>query len=257
LQVTVDPGRAATLSPEQHLKHTLAEATVELAFFPLDTEAYFRRGLADALLERWMDARDDCNRALFLQPHHVSALYLRGLAHERLGQPREAVADFHEAIQWEPERAPSLTVLQTALDLDPHAALASNNLAWEYATGPSERRFLGLARLLAEKAVLLEPHRGIYRNTLGVVYYRLKLWRRALEALQHAGRDQQGANAFDLYFLAMSYQQLGQPTQARECYQQANAWCQAHSGSLGAGSATELAAFRAEVATVLGFLQSP
>jgi hypothetical protein len=50
----------------------------------------------------------------------------------------------------------------------------------------------------------------------------------------------------------MSYQQLGQPTQARECYQQANALWPADSGPLGDGSATELAAFRAEAATVLG-----
>jgi hypothetical protein len=38
-----------------------------------------------------------------------------------------------------------------------------------YATGPAERRSLGLALLLADKAVLLEPGNAAYKNTLGVV----------------------------------------------------------------------------------------
>jgi serine/threonine protein kinase/WD40 repeat protein len=251
-RVTVDPGRVGTLSAAQYLNQALAETTVAAAFFPWDAETHFRRGLVQALRERWTEARDDCNRALFLQRRHVAALYLRGLAHQHLGQQREAVADFHQAIQSEPERAPPLTELQKALDLPAHTAVASNNLAWEYATGPSQQRYLELARLLAEKAVLLEPHEWTYLNTLGVVYYRLNLWQRALQALQRGGQAlRTGPNAFDLYFLAMSYQRLGQVVKAKECYEKANAWWQARP-NLDSGHAASLAAFRAEAAAVLG-----
>jgi Flp pilus assembly protein TadD len=104
---------------------------------------------------------------------------------------------------------------------------------------------------LAEKAVLLDPCNWSYRNTLGVAYYRLGRWRQAADTLENAtslsGRQ---GNAFDLFFLAMSYKHLGQTDRARECYERANQWWQAQ-GRLNQPHEQELTAFRAEAAAVL------
>ena len=58
------------------------------------------------------------------------------------------------------------------------------------------------------------------------------------------------AAAWDLYFLAMSYERLGKPSEARDCYQKA-----LHiqkTASLTSDEAAELEQFRAEADIVLG-----
>jgi Flp pilus assembly protein TadD len=108
---------------------------------------------------------------------------------------------------------------------------------------------------LAQRAVRLAPENVAYRNTLGVAYYRLGQWDRAVDTLQRAIREsKQEASAYDLFFLALSYQRLGQPARARECYDQALRWCQAQGSQLLPQQAEEVTAFRAEAD---GLLKKP
>jgi WD40 repeat protein len=134
----------------------------------------------------------------------------------------------------------------------PDNALACNNLAWAYATAVEPLRDVKAALPLAEKAVKLEPNNAVYINTLGVVYYRVGKYREAVETL-HANLDksENWAVAFDLYFLAMSHQQLGEKKRAREYYDWAVRW-PLKDPKLTADHLDELADFRAEAAERLG-----
>jgi Flp pilus assembly protein TadD len=100
------------------------------------------------------------------------------------------------------------------------------------------------------KAVRSSPLDWEYRNTLGVVYYRLGQYRQAVEELERSIHDHQGeATANDWYFLAMGYHHLGRDSQAQKAYDQARQW-QSHA-SLSPNQVEELNAFRAEAEAAL------
>ncbi|HEV2948439.1 MAG TPA: tetratricopeptide repeat protein, partial [Gemmataceae bacterium] len=130
-------------------------------------------------------------------------------------------------------------------------AFALNELAWIHATGPTEVRSPEKALPLAQKAVHLSQNSGTYRNTLGVVHFRLGQFEAAVDELQRAIQDNKGeATADDLFFLAMSYHHLGEAVKTRNCYDQALRWWQ-NQGELTPFQIMELTNFRDEAASLL------
>jgi hypothetical protein len=137
-----------------------------------------------------------------------------------------------------------------ALGANPNSARACNDLAWTYLTAPEALRDWKAALPLAEKAVQLDAN-AMYRNTLGLAYYRADRYREAVEALQPNLKDQvDWALTYDLYFLAMSHHQLGDSARAREFYDLAVRWSGAHGEALAPFEA-ELTAFHAEAQELL------
>jgi eukaryotic-like serine/threonine-protein kinase len=139
----------------------------------------------------------------------------------------------------------------------PETAMACNALAWALLTGPERFRNAKDAVPLAERALQLQDSdsavpRASYRNTLGLAYYRTGRYRDAVEVLrENVTAQADGALAFDLYFLAMSYCQLGDAVRAREYYDLAVRWTMAQK-NISAGLAEELKLFLAEAEEVLG-----
>src|SRR5262249_56036285 len=81
-----------------------------------------------------------------------------------------------------------------------------NELARYLVTGPPNERDPETALPLAKKAVALMPGKWMYRNTLGVVYYRLGRYERAAETLERNLRQSnEESAACDLFFLAMCH----------------------------------------------------
>jgi eukaryotic-like serine/threonine-protein kinase len=119
------------------------------------------------------------------------------------------------------EREAAMLDLDKMISLTPtNNAGALNNLAWELVTGPEKCRWPAKALPLAEAAVELQPDYSHW-DTLGVVYYRLGQWMRALEALESALASSSTPSSCTLFFLAMTYQQLGQAGRAEDHYRQA------------------------------------
>src|SRR3954452_13779230 len=99
---------------------------------------------------------------------------------------------------------------------------------------------------MAERAVGLKPGDAMYRNTLGVAYYRAGRYREAVETLRpNLERQDDRGLANDLYFLAMSHHRLGASERARDYYDWAVRWVRMQKG-LDAALLEELAAFSAE-----------
>src|SRR5207249_2210067 len=127
---------------------------------------------------------------------------------------------------------------------------------WALLTAPEEFRNAEKAVQLAERALRLSPEneaeRALYRNTLGVACYRAGRYRKAVEVLRvNLTAEQDSALAFDLYFLAMSYHQLGDAVRARDYYDWAVRWTKAQK-NLSTRHAEELTMFKAEAEEVLG-----
>jgi serine/threonine protein kinase/WD40 repeat protein len=138
------------------------------------------------------------------------------------------------------------------VEANPNAARACNNLAWAYLVAPEALRDVEAALPLAEKAVRLAPRPAIYRNTLGVAYYRAGRYREAVEVLRPNVENQAEVDvAYDLYFLAMSHYRLGETARARDYYDWAVRWVSMQQ-DLKPEQREELAAFRAEAEEVFG-----
>jgi tetratricopeptide (TPR) repeat protein len=182
----------------------------------------------------------DFNAAIKFLPPQAYRFYVRGWVHLRLHNYDEALADFHQALQ-----------------LDPNHAFTCNELAWYYVTGSKDRRAPDQALLLAQKAVRLDRKNWYYRNTLGVVFYRLGQWDAAIETLERAVQDHENeATAHDLYFLAMSYHHLRDTGKAKESLDKAVHWHQEHPRNT-SYEKEELKAIRDEAEALLGKPGSP
>jgi eukaryotic-like serine/threonine-protein kinase len=136
-------------------------------------------------------------------------------------------------------------------EVRPQSAKACNELAWSLLTATEAYRDSEQAVPLAEKALRLEPENTLYRNTLGVAYYRAGRYREAVEILEiNLAKQKDWALSFDLYFLAMGYHRLGETVRARDYFDWAVRWTKAQN-DLPAGQTEELTAFQAEAEEVL------
>jgi tetratricopeptide (TPR) repeat protein len=112
-------------------------------------------------------------------------------------------------------RQEALAVAQTY----PANPLKLNNLAWELVKLPGgDMSGHRKALRYSEEACQLEPENGDFLNTLGVAYYRVGNYEKALDVLSrsekiNALRDE-GSRPTDLAFLAMAHQQLGHAQEA-------------------------------------------
>jgi WD40 repeat protein len=193
---------------------------------------------------------------LAANPYDAHASLQRGRARAQLGDKTRAVDDFAHALALiGPGRKEFFAAVPISV-----VAFELNDRAWQWAAKPpsgSDARAARFALFLAENAVALAPEQWLYWNTLGVVHYRLGNY---VEAEKHLERSLDGSNAdtagFDLFFLAMCHQRLGDAARARECYDRAVRWVEAEKADLPPGWIGELQTFRAEAATVLGLPKS-
>jgi tetratricopeptide (TPR) repeat protein len=194
--------------------------------------------------------------------------------HEYEKQLRKNIEEWTKAIQTKPRPVDSYVSrafayfqladfvkarddLEKALQLDPNNPVACNNLAWICLKGPAELRSPEKGLALAQRAVRLTPDQRALHNNLGVAYYRLRQWDGAIAALEQAARVNKGeATAFELFFLAMSYHELGDKAQARDSYDQAVEWLKSREVSLPAHQLRELKVYRAEAEAVLAIKAS-
>jgi serine/threonine protein kinase/WD40 repeat protein len=182
---------------------------------------------------------------LALNPWNFQALLGRAGAWSRLGDHARAIDDYNQALlllpleKWDPVSVKA-------------AALEFNNWAWGWARYPPKSAEGPKALALASKAVSLQPGQWLYRNTLGVVYYRLGDYQNARTNLERSLDDSAGETAaFDLFFLAMCHLRLGNAAKARDCYDRAVRWIAEHKTTLAPAWADELKEIRHEAAAVL------
>lgn len=106
---------------------------------------------------------------------------------------------------------------QKALQIDPHAAIAANDLAWLIAETNGD---LDKALDLARSARSQLPNQPEINDTLGWIYYRKKMSALAVEYLTQS-TDLDGKNPMYQFHLGMSYALAGDDPKARRALQAA------------------------------------
>ncbi len=157
-------------------------------------------------------------------PHDVSnrqelalAQHNRGLHFHFSGDKQQAREQFRKATA---NYAKSIEECPgTQLTYECQYVRSLNNYAWFLASCPQiEFRDPAKSIKLAQAAISLAPDQWEYWNTLGVARYRARQWNEALAALDRSCQLGGGGNAFDFFFIAMAYHQLGQKEKADEFY---------------------------------------
>ncbi|MHC4668476.1 MAG: tetratricopeptide repeat protein [Planctomycetota bacterium] len=178
------------------------------------------------------EAVDLAKRAVAKEPKHAGYWHTLGFAHDRKGNPKEAVDAF-----------------RTAVELAPNEPEFLNDLAWILVRRPdSPRQDAEEAVRLAEHAVKHSSERDPrILNTLGVAQYRASEWKGAVKALEQSLELEPQSPAYDWIFLAMAHFKLQKEDAARAAYDKAVAWIAEHPSK-----DADLERFRAEAEEVLG-----
>jgi tetratricopeptide (TPR) repeat protein len=226
------------------------------------------RGECYKELNQWDKALADHSKAIDLDPKNADSWTYRGSVHWTLGQFDKAISEFTKAIELDPKSAWAfmcrgmankgkkqwrevIADWSKAVELDPDIAEYHNNLAWLLATCiDAEFRDPVRAVELAKKAIELTPKDGGVNNTLGVAQYRAGNCDAAIEALEKS-TELQGDNAWDCFFLAMSYWKLGHKDKGLSCYQRAVEWLEKKNPTLSNQFKEELSRFRTEAKELL------
>jgi tetratricopeptide (TPR) repeat protein len=256
-------------SPNQALAHL----GVALAMQPDQPMVRYLHASLALRLNHWQEVISDLTPFIAEEPDLPIARQWRGIALNQLGRDAEAVVDFSAALSVFTKsmrlyelRAASYERLgmtqeskadrKKALESAASDSRTLNNEAWRMLTGVGKERNPARALELAQRAVALSPEEQTYWNTLGVAQYRTGDFQSAVSTLERSLAQSQGQmDGFDLYFLAMAHQKLGQTQQAKACFDQAGRWLANHQ-SLPDNLLAELNAFRAEARACLG-LQNP
>jgi hypothetical protein len=129
--------------------------------------------------------------------------------------------------------AQAISLLRQAIQTEPGHAEAHNNLAWLLLTAPANYRDSSQALIHARKANELSASSPLYANTYGVALYRNGNFLEAIRVLEKNLEASDGTqDAFDLYFLAMSYHRLGDAAKGKEYEDRAGKWFQARRSKL-------------------------
>jgi hypothetical protein len=232
------------LLPDDRL--TVAVLSVSLALQPLNPEAYFQRGLAYGRLKDAQRAIADYSLFLALAPpddsRRVEVLLRRATNYQILQDYTGLLAALRELLPvpadetpWPPD----------------HLAQLCNDTARHYVTAPPQEGVPEEALALAQKAVEIEPYNAAYQDTLGAAFYHVGKFAESVRCLEHNVENGQEWAGFDLYLLAMSYQQLGDAGRARDAFTRAVRWQEEEGSTLLHGQRAELDALRAEAQTLL------
>jgi tetratricopeptide (TPR) repeat protein len=106
---------------------------------------------------------------------------------------------------------------ERALQVEPRAGVAANNLGWMIAERGGN---LDIALQHAQTAVVALPDNADAQDTLGWIYYKKGLTELAIKALLQATQKAPGRAEFH-YRLGLAYAKAGQRTEARRALEHA------------------------------------
>ncbi len=260
--------RIGQLLEDANPTEAFARYSTALAFEPDQPIVREQRAGVAFRLKRWPQVVVDTSRILEEYADRRSALNYRALAYQHLGRHADAAADLTKMIALTPNagrlyelRADNYAALgdkaraeadrRKAIEVAPEDTRLLNNMAWRLLTGPIAERDAVAGLRMARRAVELVPNEAALLNTLGIAQYRNDLWKEAVATLNKSLALGNGkADAYDLFFLAMCHQKLGEPTKARKCFDQAVRWVREQK-DLDQLSIEELKMFRAEAQACL------
>jgi len=230
------------------LDPSLARAAAAIGGTWLEEEEHYR---AIGACQRSLEIADNPDARDML-----ATVYLDSNADERAWKaldeaiakwPDDAAIVDHQAASLAPRgrHAEAIAGLRRAVAMEPWNPEFMNDLAWELVNcGDPSKRLPAEGLKLSQRACSIEPRNAWWANTLGVAYYRIGDFSRAIELLEAAGDLPRGGGPFDHFFLAMAYGRIGNGAAARSHFDEGVALCDPKD--------EEMARAREEARTLLG-----
>src|ERR1043165_5808848 len=172
-----------------------------LASFPNNASLHFLKAQAYGFQNNGGAAEAELRKALELDSNYLPAYSALAAIYINTRQEDRAISEYQKMIALRPENATPYTLIgiiedmrknfdaaadnyKKAIEKDPNAVIAANNLAWLYAaTGTGS---LDEALRWAQGVVQKAPNSAGYNDTLGWVYYKKDLHTAAVEQLRKA-----------------------------------------------------------------------
>ena len=173
---------------EQALKKTVEADPHSLEAYTMLATMYYKQGRLDY-------ARRELEKYVATAPASVPGNTMLGTVLDLQGKKGEAKTRYN-----------------TALQVDPRAAVAANNLAWIDAN--TEGANLDMALQLAQTAKAQLPNQHEVDDTLGWIYYKKGMAARAVESFENSTLKSP-TNASYAYHLGLAYYKNGDTAKAR------------------------------------------
>jgi len=178
---------------ERALKKTVEADPASLQAYAMLGKMYYQQGRLDL-------ARRELEKYVATAPMSVAGNTMLGTILELQGRKADAKARYNKALQ-----------------IDPRAAVAANNLAW---IDSNSNGNLDVALQLAQTAKAQLPNRHEIDDTLGWIYYKKGLYSMAVDALNNS-TQRQPDNAMYNYHLALAHHKNGNDQEARKLLEKA------------------------------------
>src|SRR6185436_20147498 len=178
---------------EKALKKTVEVDPQSLQAYAMLGKMYYQQGRLDL-------ARRELETYVTRAPGSVPGNTMLGTILQLQGRTDEAKARYNKALQ-----------------VDPRAAVAANNLAW---IDSNSNGNLDMALQLAQTAKSQLPNRHEVDDTLGWIYYKKGLSSMAVEALTNSTLKSPDNPSYN-YHLALAYNQNGNKAEARKYLEKA------------------------------------
>ena len=201
---------------------------------PDDPTLWFLAGSTFSAIGDVRQAEAAFNKAIEVDPTNLAAYNSLGAVYMSQNRLEEAKKNYADVARRQQKPVAATTMVgmiltlqnkpdearnqyERALSIDPRAAVAANNLAWDYAERGGN---LDVALQLAQTAKSQLPNNAEVSDTLGWIYYRKGLANLAITALQ-AGVDQDRSNPMIHYHLGLAYAKSGNRLEAQRSLEQA------------------------------------
>lgn len=194
---------------------------------PDDARAWFLAAHTYFSLKDLARTENALRKTIELNPANLRAFAMLGAVYGAQGKMDEAMLQFEAWAVRQPrsiaaqtmvamllerqnKQAESQKAYEKVLAIDPHAPIAANNLAWQYAESGGN---LDLALQLAQTAKSQIPGEPAFNDTLGWVYYKQDIVDQAIPLIQQA-IDREPKNAQFHYHLGMAFAKQGEDSKA-------------------------------------------
>jgi tetratricopeptide (TPR) repeat protein len=196
---------------------------------PSDSGALLLAARSYVTLNEWQQAELTLRKALAVEPENLEAYGLLGSLYFLQGKLDGALKEFQTAASQDPKSVVAHTMTgiilerqrrpvdakaayRRALEAEPKAYVAANNLAWLMA---ESNESLDQAMDLARAARTGMPNSADVTDTIGWIYYRWGLHSLAIGELKEAVRRQPSSASFT-YHLGLAYAKNGDQVLARQ-----------------------------------------
>ena len=194
-------GLIALYAKSQQLDKAHARVDQALSSYPNMASLHYLKAQVYGFQQNVASVEAELNKALELDPNYLAAYSALASLYINSKQEDRAIAQYQKIVSLRPENPTPYTLIgiledqrknydqaeqnyRKALEKDPNAVIAANNLAWLYAV--TGRGNLDEALRLAQGVVQKNPNVAGFIDTLGWVLYKKNLHTAAVEQLRKA-----------------------------------------------------------------------